>query len=120
MIVTVESIHPRIVIGLVDSLQPWRADNVGDVARDEWGRDAEDIAALPVEEQAAILLAICASTDRVVIAEAAAHLDVPMAYLAYPLALSTYACTFDGGDYGPDQLRLAEAEARLRNGEVRP
>ena len=104
----VEVAHPLVIVGLVDSLQPWRADGVR--WRLRYADEHEDIEALPVDEQVAILLAICASGDgptdfRDVVSDRAGKLAAN-AYHALPRWI-------------PESDEWAEAEARIRTGKAR-
>ena len=126
MTVTVESIHPRIIVGVVDRHRPWRADVIGDAPRgmeDEWEREAEDIDALPVEEQAAIACSIlaedadlsCFGWPDITGLGFDACFETPVFTLASRAIRSVSPAKFQK----LRALRWAEAESRIRSGEVR-
>lgn len=115
--------HPRLIAGLVDSLRPGFACNVGGEC-ERTDADHEDIEALSVVEQAAIACSILAKD-----AELADHgwehitgRDIPDAFddPACLIALDAVRSIARGPWRRLRSLRWAEAEARIRNGEVKP
>lgn len=109
--------HPTLIVGLVEPSRPWRADVVGETTR-RAASDVEVLGALPVDEQAALLCSILAC-DR-----AGPHIldygDDPVSDDASAFAAETMMGAPLVGGVSSLFECWAEAEARIRNGEVSP